>query len=315
MRTSTLTPDQIIPRRILSNLATGEITLTAAIKQSKMHKNAFFRSVAKMIKAGQAPDSLLDFKSIASIYDDIETVYAPTISGSSEREIEKLRGKLSDAQRRAREAEQRLESENGLAQVIGEITSTVAEPPQWLMDWIPAMESPSVPILMLTDWHLGEVVDPKTSYGYAYNVAIAEDRLRRTIERTVRLTRETMHGLEYPGIVCALGGDLIFGAIHDELAETDELGIIKSVIKAKDLAIGALTALADEFGRVFVPCANGNHGRIFDKRARAKAYAERNADWLIYQLLIDHFKDDNRVTIMAPRLASVSSPSMARASS
>ncbi|UWR30902.1 hypothetical protein K3758_05050 [Sulfitobacter sp. W002] len=111
MRTSTLTPDQIIPRRILSNLATGEITLTAAIKQSKMHKNAFFRSVAKMIKAGQAPDSLLDFKSIASIHDQLENVYAPTIVGSSEREIEKLRGKLSDAQRRAREAEQRLETD------------------------------------------------------------------------------------------------------------------------------------------------------------------------------------------------------------
>ncbi|UWR38380.1 hypothetical protein [Sulfitobacter sp. W074] len=314
MRTSTLTPQQIIPRRILSSLIDGEITLTAAIRKSKMHKNTFFRSAAKMIKAGQAPDSLLDFKSISAIYDDLGNIYAPNIAGSSEREIEKLRGKLSDAQRRARDAEQRLESETALAQVIGEIASTVAEPPEWLMDWIPAMESSSVPVLMLTDWHLGEVVDPKTSYGYAYNVAIAEDRLRRTIERTVRLIRETMHGLKYPGIVCALGGDLISGAIHDELAETDELGIIKSVIKAKDLAIGAIKTLADEFGRVFVPCANGNHGRIFDKRARAKAYAERNADWLIYQLLIDYFKDDPHITIMAPKPANACSASRARAS-
>lgn len=274
--------------------------LAEAAKQSKLQKNVFFLAAAKMIKIGHAPDGLLRFKSIANHYDDLGDVYAPDITGSAEREVEKLRGKLAAAQRRARDAEDRLEGENNLASVINEITSAEATPPNWLMDWIPGSESDSVPLIVLTDWHLGEVVNPKTSYGYEYNVAIAEDRARRTVERTIKLTKETMKGLKFPGIVCAIGGDLISGAIHDELAETDELGIIQSVIKAKSLAAEIIKQFADEFGKVFVPCAVGNHGRIFDNRARGKEYTTRNADWLIYMMLVDHFKDDARVVIMAP---------------
>ncbi|EGJ22114.1 hypothetical protein RSWS8N_08530 [Cereibacter sphaeroides WS8N] len=181
------------------------------------------------------------------------------------------------------------------------IVATPAEPPRWTTDWIPHTGSAqSVPILVLSDWHLGETVDPKTAGGYAYSVAIAEDRVRRTIEKTILLTRQHLAGLDYPGIICAMVGDLVSGGIHSELAVTDELGIIKSVLRARDLAVGVIDQLKGEFGKVFCPTAVGNHGRIFDKRPRAKQYAERNADFLIYSLLADHYRDDPAVTIMVP---------------
>ncbi|UWR30901.1 hypothetical protein K3758_05045 [Sulfitobacter sp. W002] len=115
-----------------------------------------------------------------------------------------------------------------------------------------------MPILMLQDFHPGEVIDPKTSYGYAYNVAIAEDRLRRTIERTATLVRGQMaSGSKCPGIVCSLGGDMVSGETHQELIDTNEMGVGEQMIHAVDLCIGAITALAEEFGKVFVPCATG----------------------------------------------------------
>jgi hypothetical protein len=152
----------------------------------------------------------------------------------------------------------------------------------------------------LTDWHLMEVVQASQTYGYAYNSQIAKDRIRRTLERTIRLTRETMSGLEYPGIVLALGGDMISGGIHDELRETDEMPVFPSIREAVQLLIGVIDEMRREFGKVFIPTAIGNHGRSFHKRAPAKNYMENNADWLIYTLLADHYRDTPSVTIMIP---------------
>lgn len=109
-----------------------------------------------------------------------------------------------------------------------------------------------------------------------------------------------MAGLQYPGIICALLGDMVSGSLHPELAESDEFSIFKSILKVRDLIVATIKALADEFGRVFVPTAVGNHGRILDRKPRAKGYSERNVDWLVYQIVAREFASDPRVTVMVP---------------
>ncbi len=154
--------------------------------------------------------------------------------------------------------------------------------------------------MCLGDWHYGEVVRPSEAGGYRFDSTIAEDRIRRTIEKTVSLTRDALAGLEYPGIVCALLGDMTSGALHPELAESDEYSVFMSILRVRDLIVASIRSLADEFGRVFVPTAVGNHGRTFDRKPRAKGYAERNSDWLVYQLVAREFQNDPRVTVMVP---------------
>ena len=289
-----------IPRRILLALSAGDMTLLDAQREAGMLKNKFCRTVAKSILAGVAPDDLLRYQSIRSVYDTLDPALVPTADAG---EVAALRRKLKEAQSRARDAEEKARDENALAEIIAGLTAAPAQPPHWVTDSVDHIirgRTSSVPILCLGDWHYGERVNPSEAGGYRFDAAIAEDRIRRTIEKTVSLTRDALAGLEYPGIVCALLGDMTSGALHPELAESDEYSVFMSILRVRDLIVGAIRALADEFGRVFVPTAVGNHGRAFDRKPRAKGYTERNSDWLVYQLVAREFQHDPRVTVMIP---------------
>lgn len=289
-----------IPRRIVLALAAGDMTLLDAQRETGLLKNKFFRDIAKMILRGDAPDDLLRFQSIKTIYDTLSPDAVQTVEAG---EVATLRRKLREAQARARDAEDRSRDEGSLAEIIGGLIAAPATPPAWVTDSVDHIvngKTASVPILCLGDWHYGEVVRPSEAGGYTFNAQVAEDRIRRTIEKTVSLTRDALAGLEYPGIVCALLGDMVSGSLHPELAESDEFSIFKSILKVRDLIVATIKALADEFGRVFVPTAVGNHGRILDRKPRAKGYSERNVDWLVYQIVASEFASDPRVTIMIP---------------
>jgi hypothetical protein len=92
---------------------------------------------------------------------------------------------------------------------------------------------------------------------------------------------------------------MLSGNIHEELAETNAQNINRSILDLTNLLIGGIGGLADEFGRVFVPCVVGNHGR-HHKKPRYKYRVENNYEWLIYQYLSMHFAKDTRVTFLIP---------------
>ena len=292
----------LIPSHIASAIAAGALSFKDAAEKTGLHKNALASRLAKMIHVGMASDAILSIKTVKSFYDNIDEVLTPDMDGSSANEVARLRAKLAEVQERARSAEARNIEENALADILAGIKASRPAPPSWLIDWIPSLEGKdqSVPILVLTDWHLAEVVRASEAGGYEYNTQIAKDRARRAVERTIRMTRNSLAGIDYPGIVCALGGDMISGGIHQELRETDEHTMTQSVIIARDLIIACINALRSEFGKVFVPTALGNHGRINDKRPRAKGYAGHHWDHLLYELVADYYRDDPNVCIVNP---------------
>jgi hypothetical protein len=67
-------------------------------------------------------------------------------------------------------------------------------------------------------------------------------------------------------IVC-LGGDMISGDIHEELFATNDRTPQQCINDLSDLLASALERMADKFGKVFVPCVVGNHGRSSRSRA------------------------------------------------
>ncbi len=172
--------------------------------------------------------------------------------------------------------------------------------PKWLISDKPTKSSPGVPTLMCSDWHWGEVIDPAQIGGVnKYNLAIAHDRARMLIERTLDLLFNHMVNPKYPGIVFVLGGDLVSGNIHDELVETNELPIMPIVVDLFGVLIWCINALADKMGNVFVPCVTGNHGRN-TKKKQAKDRHHTSFDWLLYVLLQKHFEHDKRVSFLIP---------------
>lgn len=172
--------------------------------------------------------------------------------------------------------------------------------PAWMVAPLIKVGSPGVPTLFLSDLHWDEVVHPSQIGGVnRYNRAIAQQRLRYTVETAIHLCRILNPDMDYPGIVVPLGGDMISGNIHDELLATNEFNTMPTVLDLYDHLVGAIGLLADEFGQVYLPCVSGNHGRN-TKKMWSKDRNHTSFDWLLYQFLAKHFQADKRVTFYIP---------------
>lgn len=161
-------------------------------------------------------------------------------------------------------------------------------------------------LLMLSDWHFDEVVDPKQIVGPTgepmnkYNRDIATRRLRLCVESAAEVARDLLTGWEFTGLELLLGGDMLSGNIHEELARSNEgVGPIDSVDHWVDPMAAALATLADAFANVHITGVVGNHGRN-TRKPIAKGRVRDNFDWLLYRVLARHFRGDDRITWNIP---------------
>lgn len=176
-----------------------------------------------------------------------------------------------------------------IKRIIGSIDARLSAPPAWLLEKPKATRRGKsaplihgIPTLMLSDLHFGEVVrGAQVNEVNTYSTDIARRRLRRVASGAVKLLRHTLAPGEFGGMVVILGGDMVDGVIHDELRDTGDATVMESVVTLHDELVPLLKAMADEFGRVHVPCVAGNHGRI-DRKPRMKDGPKLNFDWLLY---------------------------------
>ena len=180
------------------------------------------------------------------------------------------------------------------------LSADTPSPPSWLAGSGKAAKSSGVPMVMWSDWHWGERVFPDQVGGVnEFNRDIGKSRVRTLVDTTVDLTMNHMTYPEYPGIVVVLGGDMISGGIHEELRETNEGPLQVTLLEVQEQLIAALTVMADTYGKVFVPCVVGNHGRMTHK-PRAKHRVFESYEWNLYCQLERHFKNDKRVQFLIP---------------
>lgn len=213
-----------------------------------------------------------------------------------------IRGKndrIRTLEKLLREREQiNLSAEKVRQEIIG-LDAYTPDPPKWI-DVKPTGSTTGVPLLVLSDWHWGETVDKEQSGGAnEFNRKIAKQRVKILRDSTIDLCLHHMTNPKYPGIVVCLAGDMITGNIHDELKETNDGPVTLSVLEVEEQLIGFIEDMADKFGKVFVPCVPGNHGRNTIK-PRMKNRVFDSYEWLIYCRLERHFRNDPRVVIHVP---------------
>lgn len=190
--------------------------------------------------------------------------------------------------------------EEMVRRVIIGLSEQDPELPAWMVRTSSGSESTGVPTLFASDWHWGEVVDPnQVNRVNEYNIAIAQDRARTMVETTIQLLKQHIKHKDYPGIVFALGGDMVSGDIHEELSVSNELDIMPTVLDLWATLAWCIETLANEFGNVFVPCVTGNHGRNTHK-IRAKGRNFTSFDWLVYHFLAKRFEGDERIRFRIP---------------
>ena len=157
-----------------------------------------------------------------------------------------------------------------------------------------------IPMTHWSDWHWGEVVSAEEIGGVnEYNLTIAQERVQRLVAKVIELCFNHMVNPNYPGLVLCLGGDMLGGEIHEELAQTNETTVPQALLDLYSVLIRALTTLADRFGRLWVYAVPGNHGRM-TKKPTAKRRVYTNFDWLLYTMLERYFAGDSRLSFRIP---------------
>lgn len=174
-------------------------------------------------------------------------------------------------------------------------------PPAWVLKPSSKKRTSQIPVLMLSDLHLGEYISGEEMDGInAFDVSVAKQRYRKLIEKTITLARDHM-GLqqpEYPGIVYLRGGDLIAGLIHD-LNDTNDKKALSAVKELVSVERWGLEQLKAFFGKVWVVSVPGNHGRDSEK-PHSKEVVARSFDIQAAEMLELIYENDPAFTFWNP---------------
>lgn len=150
-------------------------------------------------------------------------------------------------------------------------------------------------VLLLSDLHFGEVVDEAETGGIAsFNLDIAKRRLDYTIDKAIVIAKEKQKGYHYRRMNVFLMGDLISGLIHDELRESNEVGVVQQMLYAVEVLTPQILRLCSEFPEVRVTSVVGNHGRV-KEQYYFKGKANNNYDYLVSKMM-------EKLTLSQPNL-------------
>lgn len=271
----TLSDAELILRLKAVQAANGN--LSKAAKDHGVNRQAFSASVEAAVEKGLTAQMEVQDERV-----------------SLQNELDATRKLLAARQREDETAEK-------IRQEIWGLAARTPEPPKWLTtESRPGKRG--APMCMLSDIHRGEVVSENEVGGVnKYNNDISRERIKLFVDRTIDLSYNHMGRAktEYPGLICCFGGDMIGGDIHEELAKTNDRTTQQSINELTDDLGAVLETFGSKFGRVFVPCVVGNHGRS-TKKMQMKQRVYTSHEWNIYCNLERMFRKDKRISFMIP---------------
>lgn len=164
---------------------------------------------------------------------------------------------------------------------------------------VEGVESQATAFMIASDWHIEEVVDPKTINGInEFNKRICEERVRRFFRHGLKLVKKEQRGTRIDTLVLALLGDFISGSIHDELVEGNRLRPVHAIIEAQGYIASGIQYLLDNSDlNIVIPCHSGNHGRMTHK-VHVSTEAGNSMEYMMYVSLAQRFADEKRVTFV-----------------
>lgn len=151
-------------------------------------------------------------------------------------------------------------------------------------------------LLMLSDAHYPEVVDPEVAMGLSYNPDVFERRLEKIRNVTIRYKqlRETAYPVRK--LTVAMLGDMLSGDIHEELEVTNAFPTSEALVKLAYLMHDFLITLRAEFGEVEIVVIPGNHPRQHHK-PRFKQKTVTNFEYILGHMIAALSQGAYQVTV------------------
>lgn len=171
--------------------------------------------------------------------------------------------------------------------------------PVFIEEKISTGDSEATAVVLASDWHLEETVNPATVNNMnKYNLDVANRRVEQFFQNTLKLLKKEQQSTKIDTLVLALLGDFISGNIHDELLENCSLRPIDAIILAENLIAGGIKFLLDNSNvKLIIPCHVGNHTRI-TKKIHVSTEKGNSLESFMYHHLMNHFKYNPRVKFL-----------------
>lgn len=137
--------------------------------------------------------------------------------------------------------------------------------------------------IVLSDWHLGEVVRKEETGGLCeFNMEIAQKRIEKLLESQKEIILiHTRGGIPIKKCVVWLLGDIITGeTIYKGQKNFIEFGIAEQIVNAKQTLGEFLLNLLTLYSNVKVVAVMGNHGRVGVRGEATVIW--NNYDWVVY---------------------------------
>ena len=138
-------------------------------------------------------------------------------------------------------------------------------------------------LLLLSDWHVEERVDPVTVNGLNdFSLAVADARISELLERFLACLEHERKVASINRVVVWLGGDFISGHIHEDTAELAALPPLAATRWAGERLRGVLDVIAGEVDEVVVATNAGNHGRSNSGKPRVGTELDHSFEQNLY---------------------------------
>lgn len=160
-------------------------------------------------------------------------------------------------------------------------------------------------VALFSDWHVETLVRPQdTPANNAFTLQIADLRIKRAFAGLKWLTQSAQENFSVRSLCLWIGGDMITNHLHPENVETAQLGPTGALFWVQERLIAGIQDLLDSglYDDIRIPCSYGNHGRTTD-RMRATTSASHSWEWVMYQAIAFHFRNDVRVSVLADESA------------
>lgn len=219
---------------------------------------------------------------------------SPQVQLASDRERIRLRGELANTGTKYKEALQRIEQLEAEQQALQSLAADVKG--LTITPSTGSGTSEATVVIVASDWHDEEKVDPKTVSGLnAFNLEIADQRTTKFFQAGLRLTRLLQQDVKIDHVVLALLGDFISGDIHEEVAEVCQVPPMEAISRVQNKLIGGIEFFLNHSKvTLTLPCHSGNHARTTHK-TRFATENGHSLEYLMYLHLAAYFRNEPRV--------------------
>ena len=183
---------------------------------------------------------------------------------AADAELARLRSELASYQKRYKVALSQIDRERVRADALVALKSIA--PSRARQKKVGSRKHDATMVVLLSDIHCEEVVRPETVNGLnLYDPAVCERRLEELQQRFFQMLAHERSLAKIDRVVLWLGGDLITGMIHPELAEENSMHPLEATRWIGARLRGFIDAVAENVAEVVVPTSCGNHGRTTEK--------------------------------------------------